>query len=151
MADYGQNIEQIGDMLVFSNNGLAELAQVAGQMVMTPGPESAIFLALQGGNEEDDGSSATESKQFWGNYGEPPEKQFRSRTLNILSSGVPINSGNVTNIVQAVVEDLGGTFPTAEIAISKVSLLTPKHVVISGSIVWPDKTSWPFEFHGVVQ
>ena len=70
---------------------------------MTSGFESAIFLSIFGGNEEDDYSEATKEKQFWGNR--LNGNQYRSRTLKFIN-GNYANAQNLQLLEQNILLDL---------------------------------------------
>lgn len=70
---------------------------------MTSGFESAIFLSIFGGNEEDDYSEATKEKQFWGNR--LNDNQYRSRTLKFIN-GSYANAQNLQLLEQNILLDL---------------------------------------------
>lgn len=70
---------------------------------MTSGFESAIFLSIFGGNEEDDYSEATKEKQFWGNRLDG--NQYRSRTLKFIN-GSYANAQNLQLLEKNILLDL---------------------------------------------
>ena len=70
---------------------------------MTSGFESAIFLSIFGGNEEDDNSEATNKKQFWGNRLDG--NQYRSRTLKFIN-GSYANAQNLQLLEKNILLDL---------------------------------------------
>lgn len=70
---------------------------------MTSGFESAIFLSIFGGNEEDDYSEATKEKQFWGNR--LNGNQYRSRTLKFIN-GSYANAQNLQLLEKNILLDL---------------------------------------------
>ena len=73
---------------------------------MTRGFESAIFLSLFGGNEEDDYSEATNKNQFWGNNLQNNESgKYRSRTLKFINGSVA-NAQNLQLLEQNILLDL---------------------------------------------
>lgn len=83
---------QQGDVLLFHGNDDGDIIVSAGLVTMSGGLETAAYLSLFGGNEQDDGR-ADNPLQWWGNYGEPPERQQRSETQYLLRSlpAVPVN------------------------------------------------------------
>jgi phage gp46-like protein len=72
-------------------------------VVMDGGFETATYLSLFGGNQEDDGTAATALLSWWGNIGEAVP--YRSRTQHLLSS-LPATSSNMQRLKQAVLDDL---------------------------------------------
>lgn len=73
---------------------------------MTSGFESAVFLSLFGGNEEDDYSEATNKNQFWANNLQDNESgKYRSRTLKFIN-GSNANAQNLKLLEQNILLDL---------------------------------------------
>lgn len=147
MADYTTNTIQAGDVLLFHENDRGNIREANGYMEMTQGYETMLYLSHFGGNEDDNGSEATAKKQYWGNEGEPPERQLRARLQSQLS-GRPLTSASLVDIAAAALEDLERDFVTpghAESAeIESVELVTAKHVRITESLTFPDGTVMPF-------
>jgi phage gp46-like protein len=72
---------------------------------MSEGLETAAYLSLFGGNEQDPGETATE-EQWWGNVGETqPARIYRSETQYLLRS-IPAVPSNLRRIEQAALRDL---------------------------------------------
>lgn len=95
-----------GDVLLFQSADGGNIAIGLNQDVtLTGGFETDFFLSLFGGNEEDDGS-VNNTQNWWANLLEnDPTFQFRSRTQNLLIS-LPLVSGNLRKIEDAVKYDL---------------------------------------------
>ena len=72
---------------------------------MSGGLETAAYLSLFGGNEDDDGSDDN-ALTWWGNLDEvDPVRQYRSETQNLLQS-IPATTGNLRRIEDAANRDL---------------------------------------------
>lgn len=83
-----------------------EIDVVGGQVTMDDGLQTAVYLSLFGGNDEDDGTQATERLQWWGNVSEQdPSRQYRSRTQAVLR-GMPAIPANLKRVEDAAVRDL---------------------------------------------
>lgn len=97
--------EQQGDVLLCQTNDEGEINVQDGVVEMSGGLETAVYLSLFGGNEDDDGlenSSAT----WWGNLDETePARQYRSETQNLLKT-LPATTGNLRRIEDAANRDL---------------------------------------------
>jgi phage gp46-like protein len=94
------------DVRLYQTNDGGEIDVVAGQLVMADGLETAAYLSLFGGNQEDSGIEGDDGKQWWGNHSEPElAGQYRSETQNILAS-LPATSGNLRRIEDAASRDL---------------------------------------------
>jgi hypothetical protein len=77
-----------------------------GQPAMTGGPETAVFLSLFGGEEDDSGSEGDKPKAWWPNCEEPDlAKHCRSETQHLLLS-LPAVPANLKRVEDAVVRDL---------------------------------------------
>jgi phage gp46-like protein len=72
---------------------------------MSEGLESAAFLSLFGGNEQDPGD-ANSTEQWWGNIGEnTTSRRYRSETQYLLRS-LPAVPSNLRRVEQAAARDL---------------------------------------------
>lgn len=95
---------QQGDVKLFQTIDGGNISVVNGVTEMSGGLETSVYLALFGGNENDNG---TQDNQFswWGNKGETVEKQYRSRTQYLLRS-LPLISSNLSVLEDAALLDL---------------------------------------------
>ena len=101
------NIVQEGDVLLFHalRFDTGNINVEGGITEMTGGFETAIYLSLFGGNEDDSGS-VNNPLQWWGNWGEnDPNKKYQSQTQHLLRA-LPISSANLLKIEKAVANDL---------------------------------------------
>jgi len=93
-----------------------EIEYSNGRAVLSDGLESAVYISLFGGNEDDSGEARDDARQWWGNLGETVEaRQLRSRTQYLLHT-LPATPANLHQIEDAVREDLA--WMTAEFATS---------------------------------
>jgi Phage protein GP46. len=70
------------------------------------GFSTAVYLSLYGGNVDDDGSPAAQSKQWWGNLLEEGASfQYRSQTQALLRT-LPATTANLSRIQEAAQQDL---------------------------------------------
>jgi len=96
---------QQGDVLLFQTNNDGDIIVTGGVVEMSGGLETAAYLSLFGGNEDDDGLSDN-GFTYWGNLDElDPAMQYRSETQNLLQ-GIPATTGNLRRIEDAVLRDL---------------------------------------------
>lgn len=106
-----------------------------GIIALDSGLESAVYLSLFGGNEDDDGR-VDSMVQWWGNWSETdPALAYRSRTQNIIDS-LPATSGNLKRLEDAVSFDLAWMIPdvASEITAS-IRLVSSKRVDIAVSVL----------------
>jgi phage gp46-like protein len=97
---------QQGDVLLCQTNNDGDISVVDGTMTMTPSFETAVYLSLFGGNEDDDATDGTLAFNWWGNIDEVVvERRYRSRTQNLLQS-LPPTSQNLLKLEDAVLQDL---------------------------------------------
>lgn len=96
--------QQQGDVLLFQTTDDGEINVSGGLVEMSGGLDTAAYLSLFGGNEDDDGLEANPAN-WWGNIGEIPERQYHSRTQNLLQS-IPAVTGNLRRIEDAAKQDL---------------------------------------------
>src|SRR5688572_30669781 len=96
----------MSDIRLFHDDDGGDIEYVNGQAVMSDGLETAVYLSLWGGNEQDSGGDETERLQWWGNQGELIEsRKYRSETQNLLRS-IPAIPVNLLRIQDAVEHDL---------------------------------------------
>lgn len=96
---------QQGDVKLFQTDDEGDITVRDGVVEMGGGLETAAYLSLFGGNEDDDGLTDN-PKTWWGNLGEiDPVRQYRSETQNLLR-GIPATSGNLRRIEDAASRDL---------------------------------------------
>ena len=90
-----------GDVLLLSTPDGGDLKIENNFVVGTGGFETATYLTLFGGNKEDNGTSATIKKSWWGNQldNNEPNKKLSSRTQNFMLSN-PATPGNLTKIIE---------------------------------------------------
>jgi len=77
---------------------------------ITNGLDTAIYLCLFGGNLDDDGSTASDKLQWWGNDGEPDDRRFRSRFHGLLM-GQPFSSALRLRLEEAAKYDIKAGIP----------------------------------------
>lgn len=97
-----------------------------GRFSLTSGIETAVYLSLFGGNEDDSGAEGDDPIQWWGNLTETdPARVYRSETQHLLRS-IPAITANLRRIEAAVGRDLawmaGTVVSGADIAVSMPGL-----------------------------
>jgi hypothetical protein len=98
-------IVQQGDVLLFQTNDDGDIVIEDGITQMSGGLATAAYLALFGGNEDDDGT-LNNKFQYWANWNEnESSKKYQSETQYLLKS-IPATSGNLRRIEQAAIRDL---------------------------------------------
>lgn len=96
----------MADVHLFQTNDGGEITITAGRVELDRGPATAAYISLFGGNEADDGSTATDAKQWWGNLIENDRaRHVRSETQSLLRM-LPAVTSNVPRIEAAVERDL---------------------------------------------
>jgi len=96
---------QQGDVFLFQRENGGEIAVAEGIIEMRGSLETAAFLSLFGGNDNDPGDEGHKFN-WWGNLNEnEPSKQYRSRTQHILQAG-PANTARLRRIEEAARLDL---------------------------------------------
>lgn len=95
------------DVLLFQTNDGGEINYINGNPEMTDGLETAVYLSLFGGNLDDLGTAADDSKQWWGNVDETvPERRYRSETQALVLRGFAVVTSNLPTIEDAAQRDL---------------------------------------------
>ena len=95
---------QQGDVLLYQTNDDGDINVDGGIVAMSGGLETAAYLSLFGGNEQDDGRQEC-PLQWWGNLGEEPSRQYRSETQHLLRS-IPAIPANLRRVEEAAARDL---------------------------------------------
>lgn len=103
-------MEQQGDVLLFQGNDNGDIIVEDGLVRMSGGLETAVYLSLFGGQEQDDGRESN-PLNWWGNLGEVPERQYRSETQYLLRSLVAIPA-NLRRLEDAARRDLAWMLST---------------------------------------
>jgi len=147
-----------GDILIYSTENGGEINFNSGILEMTKGFESMIYLLLFGGNIGDDGTKATEKKEWWGNKLETnnPERKIHSRLQNLMH-GIPATPANLKKLEQAIIQDL--SLLTTEKIADKIEteLSIPKKNWLDIKIIaWKDEkklyeTSFEINWKGMVE
>lgn len=92
------NSKQDGDVKLYQTVDGGEINAVNGIIEMNGGLETAVYLSLFGGNEDEN--------EWWGNIDEPdPNKQQRSETQQLLQALV-LSSNNLRRVEDAANRDL---------------------------------------------
>lgn len=96
---------QQGDVKLFQTNDEGEITVENGIVEMSGGLETAAYLSLFGGNEDDDGLQDS-SVTFWGNIDETESaREYRSETQHLLQA-LPSIPNNLKRIKAAAERDL---------------------------------------------
>lgn len=96
---------QQGDVLLIQAIDDGEIIVENGIVEMSGGLETAAYLSLFGGNEDDDGRDNSPFS-WWGNLDEINlSQQYHSETQNLLQA-IPASSANLLKVEDAVNRDL---------------------------------------------
>lgn len=97
-----RNDTTAGDVLLFQTDNDGDILS---DFVLTSGMETAVYLSLFGGNEDDNGTSDNRAA-WWANadMDDGDERQI-SRLQNLLS-GIPASSANLKRLNDAALADL---------------------------------------------
>jgi phage gp46-like protein len=95
------------DVLLFQTDDGGEIEIVNGRVTLTPsGIETAAYLSLFGGNENDRGIPADDSLQWWGNADElDAHRKIRSETQALLRA-LPLTPATARRVEGAASRDL---------------------------------------------
>lgn len=116
--------QQQGDVLLYQTVNDGDIIVTDGLIQMTGGLDTAIYLSLFGGNEQDDGSPDN-PVQWWGNTGENESALHqRSETQHLLRS-IPATTGNLRRIKDAIERDLAWLSSTGVARELSISITIP--------------------------
>ena len=98
-------MSQQGDILLFQTVDDGDINVSGGLVEMSGGLDTAAYLSLFGGNEDDDGRKNS-SETWWANLNETETtRRYRSETQNLLQA-IPAVPANLRRIEDAVRRDL---------------------------------------------
>lgn len=93
------------DVLLRNTDDGGDITIQGGLLLLSEGLETAAYLSLFGGNEDDPGE-ADLTHQWWGNLLDvEPERSYRSETQALLR-GLPAIPANLLRVEQAAARDL---------------------------------------------
>ncbi len=93
------------DVLIYQTPDDGDITVENGITEMTPGFETAVYLSMFGGNEDDTGATG-DPKEWWGDLlDEDPSRHYRGETETILQN-LPAVSGNLRKVEEAARRDL---------------------------------------------
>jgi phage gp46-like protein len=96
---------QQGDVLLYQTDDDGDITVEGGTVTMSGGLETAAYLSLFGGNEDDDGRDDN-PLNWWGNIDEvEPANRYRSETQNLLQA-IVATSANLLRVEAAAQRDL---------------------------------------------
>lgn len=96
---------QEGDVKLFQTDDDGNITVENGLVEMSGGLETAAYLSLFGGNEDDDGRDNNPAN-WWANLDEvDPTRQYHSETQNLLQA-LAATTGNLRRIEDAAARDL---------------------------------------------
>jgi|SRR6185369_1733171 len=94
------------DVRLFQTADGGEINASNGQIELSEGLDTASYLSLFGGNDDDSGLTADNASQWWANFDEPdPDKTYRSQ-LQFLLRTLPLIPANLQRFEEAAVADL---------------------------------------------
>jgi hypothetical protein len=137
------NTVQQGDVLIYQSIDNGNMNIEDGITEMTQSVESMIYLALVGGNQEDNNTPATDHLQWMGNEDEEPQFQYRSKFQAWITSGKPITSGTLKEGRDAATDDITSAFgDMLKAVICNVQAKSQRHVSVYSDIVLSDETAY---------
>jgi phage gp46-like protein len=135
----------VADVYLYHTADGGEIDYVVGKAVMSDGLETAAYLSLFGGNEDDASTDPDDPGQWWGNFGESEERKLRSRTGHLLTSLVAIPA-NLRTVEDAARQDLAWMLAAfAESVDARATMPAPRRIELKVYIV-VDGTGYNFTF-----
>lgn len=126
----------MSDVRLYESLGQGQIDCVNGQLLLSEdGLESAVFISMFGGNEDDTGLQADDSRQWWGNLSEgDPARRYRSETQALLRA-LPLTPGNLRRVEDAATRDLEWmTDSIADAVVAQASLTGVNRLSLAVSI-----------------
>jgi phage gp46-like protein len=137
----------VTDVLLRQTNDGGDIEIRGGLLAMSEGLETAVYLSLFGGNEDDPGGADT-SQQWWGNLLDvEPERAYRSETQALLA-GLPALPANLLRFEQAAERDLKWLLDTgaAQSVTAEATIPAVGRVLLAIVIILPDGQRLEFIF-----
>lgn len=117
-----------GDVLLFQTPDDGDIEIEDGRVTVSGGLETAAYLSLFGGNENDSGR-ADDPLTWWGNIDESlPEREYRSETQYLLRS-IPAVPANLRRLERAAERDLAWMVPNVATAVSAAATMPARNRV----------------------
>ena len=137
----------MSDVLLYQADGDGgEIDVVNGEPALDDGIETAVYLSLFGGNEDDPGLDGDTSRQWWGNAAEPvASRRYRSETQYVLHALAAVPA-NLRRVEDAAVRDL--QWMVTELGASVAARATIPgidRITLQGAVVI-DGARHPFKF-----
>jgi len=113
----------MSDMLLKQTPDGGECVVANGQLLMTDGLETTVYLSLFGSNSDDSGLPADDAIEWWGNKVESdPARKQRGQLQHLLNT-LPVTPANLQRFEEAATADLAWLV-TAGIADSSAVIAT---------------------------
>lgn len=135
------------DVRLFHTADGGEIEVTDGLIVLSDGLETAVYLSLFGGNEQDSGQTRDNRKQWWGNFSEPiAARNYRSETQHLLMA-LPATTANLRALEEAAKRDVAW-MAEALVARAEANASIPRHqtVELTISLVMKDAAAHNFSF-----
>ncbi len=130
------------DVLLRQTNDGGEITLDNGLVLMSEGLETAAYLSLFGGNQDDAADGASERLQWWGNLDEVDRaRTYRSETQFLVQS-LPAVPRNLRRVEQAASRDLAWMLASGVATSVNVSASIPalNRIRLEVTIVTPTTT-----------
>lgn len=134
------------DVRIFQTPDGGEVTSTNGQLAMDDGLESAVYLSLYGGTEQDGGLEGDNDKQFWGNLTESdPARTYRSEMQHLLRS-IPATSGNLKRVEDAATRDLAWMLDDLASSVTVSASIPALNTVLVEIEIFIDDRKFAFAF-----
>ena len=137
----------MSDPLLFQTPDDGDITYINGQLVIDERLDTAVYLSLFGGNDDDSGDQSDNAVQWWGNLGETePARTYRCATQNLLLR-LAASAANLLRVEDAARGDLqwliDEELATSVDVVATIPALNRINIV--GTIVLQD-SQYPFKF-----
>jgi len=136
----------MSDVRLYQTPDGGEVDWKNGEPLTADGLESAAYLSLFGGNQEDSGLTDGEPKQWWANVEiSVPEQRMRSQLQSVLR-GMPATPFNLNRAEDAAASDLAWMVKELEAKVT-VEASIPAHEWLALHVeIEIGTTKYPFDF-----
>lgn len=131
------------DVNLYEDLGQGEIDVVNGDCVLSlDGLETAVFLSLYGGNDDDSGIQGDDSIQWWGNAEEPDATRIYRSETQFLLKALPAVPANLRRVEDAAARDLAWMTDTglADAVIPQATIPAVNKIQLTVSVEIDDET-----------
>lgn len=123
-----------------------ETTWINGQPVTAEGLETAAYLSLFGGNQDDSGLTDGEAVMWWANFEEPVAARRQRSQLQSLLRGIPATPSNLLRLEDAATADLAWMTTELKAKVTVEATMPALNAVNMHIAITIGDSTYPFDF-----